>query len=204
MSLHLPHDNDPYYEPRDRQEGSLFVTELWWRDRHDEIAEHGYKLRPRYHPQWQPSWLKSGKAFYAVEDGQTTIVRVAVFAFSSSIQSRRQWRAVMDATRMLDNRPVMLKKVLTEEGPYELMISQLFSSPELAGAPHNHCVPLLDVIELQHPEPQKLMVTPFLRPFNQPQMQTFGEFVAFFSQICEVWPSFTRFCFHYSNIRPLV
>jgi hypothetical protein len=109
----------------------------------------------------------------------------------------------MDATRILDDRSVMLKKVLPAEGPHELMISQLFSSPELAGAPHNHCVPLLDVIELQHPEPQRLMVTPFLRPFNQPQMQTFGEFVAFFSQICEVWPSSICFCFLYANTRPL-
>jgi len=91
----------------------------------------------------------------------------------------------MDATRMLDDRPVMLKKVLVAEGPHELAISQLFSSPELANEPHNHCAPLLDVIELQSPEHQKLMVTPFLRPFNQPQMQTFGEFVAFFTQICE-------------------
>jgi len=37
----------------------------------------------------------------------------------------------MDATRMRDNLPVMLKKVLPEEGPYELQINQLFSSPEL-------------------------------------------------------------------------
>jgi hypothetical protein len=100
----------------------------------------------------------------------------------------------MDATRVRDNRPVMLKKVLPVEGPHELIISQLFSSPELAKAPQNHCVPLLDVIELQRPEPQKLMVTPFLRPFNQPRMQTFGEFVAFFAQICEVSPSLIRFC----------
>jgi hypothetical protein len=97
--------------------------------------------------------------------------------------------------------PVVLKKVLPTEGSHELMIAQLFSSPELARAPHNHCVPLLDVIELRHPEPQSLMVTPFLRPFNQPQMQTFGEFVAFFSQICEV--SFTHICALYSNIHPL-
>jgi hypothetical protein len=99
----------------------------------------------------------------------------------------------MDATRMLDDRPVMLKKVLLADGPHELTLSQLFSSPELAKEPHNHCAPLLDVIELQSPEHQKLMVTPFLRPFNKPQMQTFGEFVAFFVQICEVWPNSTRF-----------
>jgi len=92
----------------------------------------------------------------------------------------------MDATRMRDNLPVMLKKVLPEEGPYELQINQLFSSPELAKMPHNHCAPLLDVIELRHPEPQRIMIFPFLRPFNEPKIQTFGEFVAFFTQICEV------------------
>ena len=64
-----------------RQVGALVTTEQWWRDRYNEIAQHGYQLRPRYHPNWQPSWLKSGKDFYAVEDGQPTIVRVAVMAF---------------------------------------------------------------------------------------------------------------------------
>jgi hypothetical protein len=61
-----------------RQVGALVTTEQWWRDRYSEIAEHGYQLRPRYHPNWQPSWLKSNKDFYTVEDGQATIVRVAV------------------------------------------------------------------------------------------------------------------------------
>ena len=92
----------------------------------------------------------------------------------------------MDATRVRDDLQVMFKKVLPKEGPHELRINQLFSSPELATMPNNHCAPLLEVIELQHPEPQKLMVSPLLRPFNQPKIQTFGEFVDFFTQICEV------------------
>ena len=92
----------------------------------------------------------------------------------------------MDATRVKDNLQVMFKKVLPEEGPHELSINQLFSSPELATMSNNHCAPLLEVIELQRPEPQKLMVFPLLRPFNQPKIQTFGEFVDFFTQICEV------------------
>lgn len=92
----------------------------------------------------------------------------------------------MDATRVQDDLQVMFKKVLPEEGPHELRINQLFSSPELAAMPNNHCAPLLEVIDLQQPDPQKLMVFPLLRPFNQPKIQTFGEFVAFFTQICEV------------------
>jgi hypothetical protein len=200
----LPLNNAAVYsEPSDRQAGTLVMTEYWWRDRYDEIAEHGFKLRPRYHPQWQPSWLKSGKNFYTVEDGQPTIVCVAEFIFRFSAQCRRQLRAIMDATHVRDNRPVMLKKVLPAEGPHELRINQLFSSPELATAPHNHCAQLLDTIELRRPEPQKLMVLPFLRPFNKPLMQTFGEFVAFFTQICEVWLSSTCSLF-FSNVQQLV
>ena len=97
-------------------------------------------------------------------------------------------RATMDAIRVRDNVQVMLKKVLPQEGPHELRINKLFSSPELATMPDNHCAPLLDIIELQNPKPQKLMVFPLLRPFNQPKIQTFGEFVAFFTQICQVRP----------------
>jgi hypothetical protein len=85
MSLHSPHNTDAYNEPRDGLAGTLVMTEQWWRDRYNEIADHGYKLRPRYHPKWQPSWLKSGKDFYAVEDGQPTIVRVAAFIFRSPL-----------------------------------------------------------------------------------------------------------------------
>ena len=91
----------------------------------------------------------------------------------------------MDATRRRDGKHVMLKKVYPDEGPHELIITQLFSSRELARDPRNHCVPLLDIIEIPQ-NGQKLMVMPLLRPFNDPHFQTFGEFVAFFTQICEV------------------
>jgi hypothetical protein len=92
----------------------------------------------------------------------------------------------MDAVRVRDHLPVMLKRLLPEDGPYELEINQLFSSPELAKDPRNHCAPLLDLIELQGPESHRIMVSPLLRPFDSPRFQTFGEFVAFFAQICEV------------------
>jgi hypothetical protein len=101
----------------------------------------------------------------------------------------------MDATRILDGRPVMLKKVLPADGPHELTINQLFSSPEHSRKRDNHCAPLLDVIELpRHFESRKLMVFPLLRPFDQPRIQTFGEFAAFFTQICEARPNFTYRC----------
>ena len=94
----------------------------------------------------------------------------------------------MDATRLRDRKQVMLKKVLPEEGPHELSIIRYFSSNELRDDPRNHCVPLLDLIDTVDTKlDRRLMVMPLLRPFNHPRFQTFGEFVAFFMQICEVW-----------------
>jgi hypothetical protein len=91
----------------------------------------------------------------------------------------------MDATRISDGRPVMLKRLRQREGPYELQINNLFSTEPLYSNPKNHCVHLLDVIEL--PGDDSIMVHPHLRPFfHKPQFQTFGEFVTFFEQICVV------------------
>ena len=95
----------------------------------------------------------------------------------------------MGAIYVRDNLQVMLKRVLPADESYELSINMLFSSPELATNPDNHFAPLLDVIELQCPEPQKLMVFPLMHPFNQSEFRTFGEFVAFFTQICQVRPT---------------
>ena len=97
----------------------------------------------------------------------------------------------MDATRRRDGKQVMLKKTYPDEGPHELIITQLFSSQAFARDPRNHCVPLLDIIEIPE-NGQKLMVMPLLRPFNNPHFQTFGEFVAFFTQISEVSSSKTH------------
>ena len=98
-------------------------------------------------------------------------------------------RLGMDATRISDGRPVVLKRLLDEEGPYELQINRLFSTEPLASNFRNHCVRLLDVIQL--PGDLPILVHPLLRRHNDPRFQTIGEFVTFFAQICEVGP--TRF-----------
>jgi hypothetical protein len=59
-----------------RQIGGLFRSEMWWQDRYRDLEAHGYRLRSRYSPGWQPSWLRSGKDFFDAEDGQPTIVRI--------------------------------------------------------------------------------------------------------------------------------
>ncbi len=93
-------------------------------------------------------------------------------------------RLGMDATRISDGRPVVLKRLLREEGPYELRINKLFSTEPLASNPRNHCARLLDVIQLPGDPP--ILVHPLLRHHCDPPFRTIGEFVTFFAQICEV------------------
>ena len=90
----------------------------------------------------------------------------------------------MDATRISDGRTVILKRLLEREGPYELQINRMFSYHPLASNPRNHCARLLDVIQLPNDPP--IMVHSHLRPYYNPPFQTYGEFLAFFGQICEV------------------
>ena len=95
-----------------------------------------------------------------------------------------QLRLCMDATRISDGRPVMLKRLLSKEGPYELDINRLFSTEPLSSNPRNRCAQLLDVIQLPNEDP--VMVHSLLRPFDNPPLRTYGEFVTFFAQILEV------------------
>jgi len=97
-----------------------------------------------------------------------------------------QLRVCIDATRISDGRQVMLKMIPFEEGPYELEMNRLFSTEPLSSNPRNRCAPLLDVIRLPNDPP--IMVHPLLRPFYDPRFQTFGEFLSFFAQACEVRP----------------
>ena len=96
-------------------------------------------------------------------------------------------RLGIDATRISDGRPVVLKRLLLREGPHELQINRLFSTEPLASNPRNHCVRLLDVIQLSDDPP--ILVHPMLRQHYDPPIRTVGEFVAFFAQICEVGTS---------------
>ena len=91
----------------------------------------------------------------------------------------------MDAMHK-DGMQVMLKRVDVRGGQQELKIAQMLSSPKFRDDPRNHSVPLLEILELPDTLDQKLIVMPILRPFDDPCFRTYGEFVAFFIQICEV------------------
>ena len=81
-------------DPENRDIGTLFRSEVWWRDHYDDIKLCGFQLRPRYRPGWVPSWRESNKDFFSVEDGQPCLVSAVlsvVSALADCISYGRQW-----------------------------------------------------------------------------------------------------------------
>ena len=52
--------------------------EIYWRDHQKWLLECGYRLRPRYQPDWTPSWEKSGKPSTLCEDSNYLVVRCII------------------------------------------------------------------------------------------------------------------------------
>ncbi|KAJ7502398.1 hypothetical protein B0H11DRAFT_1712535 [Mycena galericulata] len=148
--------------------GQLSNREIWWRDHQVWLEKCGYKLRPRYMPDWVPSWRGTDKSFFDVEDGAYLIPG-----------------AVIDAIRIRDNLDVALKLVDTEVHPFELEISTLVSTSPLANDPRNHCVPLLGSLDVPDSNKEKILIMPLLRRYEDPPFDTFGEAIDFFGQLFE-------------------
>ena len=55
-------------EARIRQ-GLLTTREFFWRDHYEWLQRSGYHLRPRYAPDWIPSWRGTTKFYRSCEDG---------------------------------------------------------------------------------------------------------------------------------------
>ena len=58
----------------------IFKGEHYWRDRSLWLKERGYMLRPRYSPDWKPSWVGTNKDRMDCEDSRS-IPGVCITAF---------------------------------------------------------------------------------------------------------------------------
>jgi len=148
--------------------GSLTTSERGWRNRSKWLEEKGYMLRPRYRPDWKPSWEGTTKIWYECEDGLAIL--------NSDL---------IDAVRISDQKMVMLKQVSLSLHPYETEIAQFFSSQPLASDPRNHCVPVYETLQDPTDNDCLILVMPFLRLYNDPPFGTVGEAVEGFRQIFE-------------------
>ena len=164
----------------------LDPREVWWRNRYQQLNIRGYRLRPRYSPEWVPSWTTSNKDWEDCEDGKRLEVWMLFFLTTGSDKFVSQYGQVIDATRIPDGKVVTLKRINTTEHPYEVDIGMYFSSKTLASLPANHCVPIHDVLILDGEEDFAIMVMPLLRPYTNPRFDTFGEVVECFRQLFEV------------------
>jgi hypothetical protein len=52
----------------------LTESEIYWRDHQPWLAGCGYMLRPRYAPDWKPSWEGTKKVYLECEDGHASNV----------------------------------------------------------------------------------------------------------------------------------
>ncbi|KAJ7181370.1 hypothetical protein C8R43DRAFT_1229294 [Mycena crocata] len=146
-----------YAAKADVDAGRLSSYEVFWRDQNYWLKEHGYLLRPRYHPDWVASWKDNNGSYYSFEDR----IRPPVMLKKKESPSSNQRD---------DN---------------EIEIIQKFSAEPLASDPSNHCLPLVEVLKVPDAENVDLMVTPLLFDWKSPPFATIGEALDFISQIFE-------------------
>ena len=87
---------------------------------------------------------------------------------------------------MADGEIVTLKKIDKSIHPYEADIALYFSSEPQRSDPHNHCVPIYEVLSVPNDPDKIILVTPMFRKFDDPRFDTVGEAVEFFRQAFQV------------------
>jgi len=93
-------------------------------------------------------------------------------------------RTAIDATRICDNRQVVIKKVTT--GSSEIEIAHTLSTPESLVDPSNHCVEIIDSFTDENEPEISFLVMPLLRRFDDPEFYTVEEALDFMKQTLEV------------------
>ncbi|QRV87122.1 kinase domain protein [Ceratobasidium sp. AG-Ba] len=153
--------------PEERSE-----AEQRWVSFQPYLHSKGYRLRPRYQPDWIPSWTTTSADPYDCEDS------------SNSLPLRR-----LDATRIADELQVVIKMLIPSsndrEGDQELEILQHFSSPPLKNDPANHVVPCLDSFPIPDVEGGMFFVMPLLGKYKNPPFYSISEIHDFLVQIFE-------------------
>ncbi|KAF7319142.1 Protein kinase domain-containing protein [Mycena chlorophos] len=144
--------------------------EAFWFQRRLFLETAGYRLRPKFHLGFVGSKAPSIDSRHNLGDDHA---------------AQHPLKHIMDADRIHDGQQVMLKWVSKTTHPYEVDIATLFSTPEKAKHPRNHCIPILDILQDPHDEDKQIIVMPRLIRFDEPIFDTVGEVVDCFRQIFE-------------------
>ncbi|KAF5379424.1 hypothetical protein D9615_006622 [Tricholomella constricta] len=136
----------------------------------------GYRLRPRYDPDWIPSWSK--------DMGKMAFIRMLLH--EDALHLYCALHLVNDSARLSDGQKVVLK--LVDYASTETTISRYFSEEPQRSDPRNHCVPILDVISLPNHPSKALLVMPLLYAFDRLPFRRVGEFAEAMQQFIENCP----------------
>ncbi|KAG8716786.1 hypothetical protein FRC08_008811 [Ceratobasidium sp. 394] len=136
------------------------------------LLSKGYQLRPRYQPDWVPSWKATGANPLSCEDS------------ANSMPLR-----ILDGTRVEDQAQVVIKMLapsdVDREGEEELQILRHFSSPPFNNSPANHVVPCLDSFPIPGVEGGTFFVMPLLSRYANPPFADLSEIHDFLNQLFE-------------------
>jgi hypothetical protein len=133
------------------ERGLLFDAEFFWRDLQPWLLSRGYRLRPRYAPDWVPSWKGTKKEFTDCEDGVALDVG-----------------NILDATRVSDGRFVVLKAINKTRYPNEAALGQFFATEPRASDPRNHIVSVYEVLECPSDAEKSIIVRRVLLTYTPP------------------------------------
>ncbi|KAJ7144702.1 hypothetical protein C8R46DRAFT_1360365 [Mycena filopes] len=132
-------------------------SEIFWVEHQPWLEQQGYRLRPRYHPDWVPSWIQDpSKVIYKCEDGLTLPTGATI----------------VDAIHISDGAHVMLKAVPQDRCPEEIHIGRFFVSDS---DPANHCNAFRTTLQVPDNPNIQILVMPLLRSVLYPRFETIGE-----------------------------
>ncbi|TEB23476.1 hypothetical protein FA13DRAFT_1694317 [Coprinellus micaceus] len=168
MSAREPQEHPPRattLEPDLVAKGELISGEVYWKDHYEWLLDQGYRLRPRYEPNWKPSWAGTDLDPYLCEDSEINLSNV-----------------VNDATSLTNGKVVALKLTDVTVHLEEVEITRYLSKDALRSDPDNHSVPLIEVLEPPDDRNSRILVLPLLRPFDSPKFETKGEAIQFLDE----------------------
>ncbi|KAJ7512950.1 kinase-like domain-containing protein [Mycena galericulata] len=141
----------------------LYTNEEFWVDSQPFLLTQGYQLRPRYSPDWIPSWTLKRNFYNEYED------KLSV-----------HYKRVLDATRIDDGKKVILKRIETDSD--EMAIVKYLDS--VRTDPRNRTIPILDIFPMPD-SPWSFLVMPYCRRFIYPPFHCRNEFVEAMTQFLE-------------------
>ncbi|KAJ7468309.1 kinase-like domain-containing protein [Mycena galericulata] len=130
-------------------------NERMWLELYPFLLSSGFKLRPRYDPNYVPPWTITDEP----GDYEECIPLTGYYN-------------VVDATCIEDGKKVVLKRVASDSEE-QAILQYLSQIPD----PRNRTIPLLRIIPLPPDSSQSLLVMPFTRRFNHPPFHCRAEFL---------------------------